>query len=178
MHYLPTGIRADRETHPFAIQEFIASLDTNLKCMVVRKYTEARQKPKTLQQAFTLVEECSSRMLEAESFDHNNSTSFRLPSAVNELCSANPEINEVSHGRWNNNKGGSYGNRQWNNKDSKPRNKQDNNLFRVMPRSHGTKIRSSGRARIQSPGRLTKNPNLKMFCITYQECEVFLSYRV
>ena len=63
MHYLATGIRADCETHPFAIQEFIASLDTNLKQMVVRKYTEARQKPKTLQQAFTLTEECSSRML-------------------------------------------------------------------------------------------------------------------
>ena len=54
MHYLATGIRADHETHPFAIQEFIASLDTNLKWMVVRQYTEARQKPKTLQQAFTL----------------------------------------------------------------------------------------------------------------------------
>ena len=57
--------------------------------MVARKYTEARQKPMTLQQAFTLTEECSSRMLEAESFDRNNSTTFRLPSAVNELCNSN-----------------------------------------------------------------------------------------
>ena len=66
-------------------------------------------------------------MLEAESFDCNNSTTFRLPSAVNELCSSNTEINDVSHGKWNNNKSGSYSNRQWNNKDNKPWNKQDNN---------------------------------------------------
>ena len=90
--------------------------------MVTRKYTEARNKPHTLQAAFTLAEDCSARMMEAKSFECNNA--FRLLPAVNELSNSNAEIDEVSHGRWNNNKCGNYGNKQWS-KDNKSWNKQD-----------------------------------------------------
>ena len=69
MHYLATGIRAENECHLFAIHEFISSLGTNLKMMVARKYTEARNMPQTLQAAFTMAEDCSARMLEVESFN-------------------------------------------------------------------------------------------------------------
>ena len=76
-------------------------------------------------------------MLEADSFDHNNT--FRVPSTINEITEA--DINEVTQGHWNNN--GNYGNKQgnknwdkqqnykgkdfnkkpWQNKDQKPWNK-------------------------------------------------------
>ena len=52
MHYLSTGIRAERETHPFAITGFIAALEPQLKRVVAKKYTDARNKPRTLQDVF------------------------------------------------------------------------------------------------------------------------------
>ena len=84
------------------IQEFIASLDTNLKMMVARKYADTRSRPQTLQAAFTLAEEMAGNMQEAESY--KCTTSFRLPTSVNEICrSGGAEINEISQGYWNNN---------------------------------------------------------------------------
>ena len=56
MHYLYTGIRAHRETHPFAITGFIAALEPKLNKMVARKYTDARDKPDTLETIFQMVE--------------------------------------------------------------------------------------------------------------------------
>ena len=52
MHYVSTGIRADRETHPFTITGFIAALDPKLNKMVVRRYTDGRDKPDTLAAIF------------------------------------------------------------------------------------------------------------------------------
>ena len=45
MHYLSTGIRAHRETHPFAITGFITALEPKLNKVVARKYADAREKP-------------------------------------------------------------------------------------------------------------------------------------
>ena len=130
MHYLTTGIRAHHENHPFAIQEFIASLDTNLRRMIAKKYAEQRQRPQTLQAAFTLAEEMEAKMLEAESFECNSS--YRFPSSINELTNAgNAEMNKISHGKWSNQQnssasGGYKGGYQkkdqkpWHNKDKKP----------------------------------------------------------
>ena len=56
MHYLSTGIRADRETHPFAITGFIAALEPKLNKMVARKYADARDKPDTLEAIFQMAE--------------------------------------------------------------------------------------------------------------------------
>ena len=53
MHYLSTGIRANRETHPFAITGFITALEPKLNKMVVRKYPDARDKPDTLENYFS-----------------------------------------------------------------------------------------------------------------------------
>ena len=55
MHYLSTGIRANRETHPFAITGFITALECKLNKMVVRKYTDARDKPGTLEAIFVMA---------------------------------------------------------------------------------------------------------------------------
>ena len=56
MHYLSTGIRAHRETHPFVIMGFIASLEPKLNKMVVRKYADTREKPNTLEAIFQMAE--------------------------------------------------------------------------------------------------------------------------
>ena len=128
MHYLASGVRAHQENHPFMTQEFITSLDTNLKRMVAKKYTDVRSRPQTLQAAFTLVEEMAGKMQEAELFKHT--TSFRLPTSVNEICgSGGAEINEVSQGCWNNNyqggkSGGYKGSKPWQNEGKKPWQKQ------------------------------------------------------
>ena len=72
MHFLSTGIRANRETHPFAITGFIAALEPKLNKMVARKYVDMRDKPNTLEAIFQMAEKCSRRMLEADSFDCGN----------------------------------------------------------------------------------------------------------
>ena len=56
MHYLSTGIRAHRETHPFAIMGFIAALEPKFNKMVARKYADAREKPDTLEAIFQMAE--------------------------------------------------------------------------------------------------------------------------
>ena len=56
MHYLSTGIRAHRETHPFAIRGFIAALEPKLNKMVARKYANTRDKPNTLEAIFQMAE--------------------------------------------------------------------------------------------------------------------------
>ena len=83
MHFLLTGIRANREAHPFAIIGFIAALELKLNKMVARKYADVRVKPNTLEAIFQMAEKCSRRMLEADSFDHGNA--FRVPSTINEI---------------------------------------------------------------------------------------------
>ena len=135
MHYLSTGIKAHRETHPFAIMGFIAALEPKLNKMVARKYADTRKKPNTLEAIFQMVEQCSKKMLEADSFDCSNT--FRVPSTINEISDA--EINEISQGHWNNTRnddnknGGKYTQKNqyykgkkdfdkkpWQNKDQKP----------------------------------------------------------
>ena len=105
MHYLSTGIRAHRETHPFAITCFITALEPKLNKMVVRKYADARDKPDTLEAIFQMAEQCSKKMLDADSFDHSNV--FRVPSTINEILEAN--VNEVTQACWNNT--GNYNNK-------------------------------------------------------------------
>ena len=106
MHYLSTGIRVHRETHPFAIMGFTAALEPKLNKMVARKYADAREKPNTLEAIFQMTEWCSKKMLEADSFDHSNT--FRVPSTINEISEA--EINKVSQGHWNNTRNDNYTN--------------------------------------------------------------------
>ena len=157
MHYLSTGIRAHRETHPFAITGFITALEPELNKMVVRKYADSRDKPNTLEAIFQMAERCSKRMLEADSFDCSNT--FRVPSTVNEIMEA--AVNEVTHGQWNNN----------NKQSGKPWNKQDNSKgkkdFEKKPcttrtKNHGIKTRShTMAARSQNPKMLV-SPLLKI----------------
>ena len=64
--------------------------------MVARKYADTREKPNTLEAIFQMAEQCSKKMLEADSFDHSNI--FRVPSTINKISDA--EINEVSQGHW------------------------------------------------------------------------------
>ena len=50
--------------------------------MVARKYADARDKPDTLEAIFQMAEQCSKKMLEADSFDYSNT--FRVPSTISE----------------------------------------------------------------------------------------------
>ena len=93
MHYLSTGIRANRETQLFAITGFIVALEPKLNKMVARKYADARDKPDTLEAIFQMAERCSRRMLEDDSFDCSNT--FRVPSTINEITEA--DVNEVQY---------------------------------------------------------------------------------
>ena len=56
MHFLSTGIKANRETHPFVIIGFIAVLEPKLNKMVARKYADVRVKPNTLEAIFQMAE--------------------------------------------------------------------------------------------------------------------------
>ena len=115
MHFLSTGIRANRETHPFAITGFIVVLEPKLNKMVARIYADMRDKPNTLEAIFQMAEKCSRRMLETDSFDCGNA--FRVPCTINEITEA--DVNEVSHGQWNKNSnyGSKQGNKSWNKQD-------------------------------------------------------------
>ena len=62
MHFLSTGIKAERETHPFAITGFISALEPQLNRAVVKRYTDTRNKPHTLEEVFQLIEQCSRKM--------------------------------------------------------------------------------------------------------------------
>ena len=52
MHFLSTGIRSDMETHPFAITGSISALEPQLNRAVAKRYTDARNKPHTLEEVF------------------------------------------------------------------------------------------------------------------------------
>ena len=77
---------------------------------LAKKHTDPRTRPQTLQQAFNMAEEASRRILETESFERSSSVHFS--SSVNQIYQSESELNEVSHGRYNNNynKGGYRGN--------------------------------------------------------------------
>ena len=69
MHFLSTGIKAERETHPFAITGFISALEPQLNRAVVKRYTDARNKPHTLEEVFQFAEQCSRKMQEPNSLN-------------------------------------------------------------------------------------------------------------
>ena len=68
LHYISTGIKVEREIHPFAITGFIAALEPQLNRVVAKKYTDAKNKPCILQDVFQLAEHCSRKRQEASSF--------------------------------------------------------------------------------------------------------------
>ena len=110
IHFLATGNQAQNEHYPSAIMEFIESLSPKIMRALAKKHTDPRTRPQTLQQAFNMAEEASRRILETESFERSSSVHFS--SSVNQIYQSESELNEVSHGRYNNNynKGGYRGN--------------------------------------------------------------------
>ena len=109
MHFLSTGIRSERETHPFAITRFISALEPQLNRIVAKRYMDDRNKPCTMEEVFQLAEQCSRKMQEASSFCQSSSLS--LQSSVNEISRA--EVNEVTQGCWN-----KYNKKPWNKQDN------------------------------------------------------------
>ena len=154
MHYLSTGIRAHRQTHPFTTTGFIAALEPKLNKMVVRKYADTREKPDTLEAIFQMAEQCSKKILEADSFDHSNT--FRVPSTINEISDA--DINEVSQGCWN--KTGNYdkvGGMEIKTTITKAKRTLTRNHGKTRTKSHGTKIIKHN--------TVTKSPSPKMLSL-------------
>ena len=157
MHYLPTGITANRETHPFAITGFITALELKLNMVVARRYSDTRDKPNTLETIFQMAERCSKRMLEVDSFDCTNT--FRVPSTINQIMEA--DVNIVTQGQWNNN--GNYGNKQGNkswNKQDGYKGKKDFNKKPSEAKQYGNKESKPKDAYI------TVTKDVKYFCPT------------
>ena len=114
IHFLATGNQAHNERYPTAIMEFIESLNPKLMRALVKKHADPRTRPQMLQQAFNMAEEVSRRILETESFER--SSTVRFTRTVNNIYQHESEINEVSHGRYNNsNYKGGYNNNRGNN---------------------------------------------------------------
>ena len=109
MHFLSIGIKAERETHPFAITGFISALEPQLNRAVAKRYTDVRNTPRTFEEVFQLAEQCSRKMQEANLLGHTSS--LNLQSTVNEISSA--EVNEVTQGCWNN-----YNKKHWNKQEN------------------------------------------------------------
>ena len=167
MHHLSTGIRAERETHPFAITGFISALEPQLNRAVAKRYTDARNKPHTLEEVFQLAEQCSRMMQEANSL--GQSSSLSLQSSVNEISSA--EVNEVSQGCWN-----SYNKKHWNKQDSykgkkdadkKPWFNKDQKPWNKDNKHHNNKESKPKDACI------TVTKDVKYFCPTGYDNEIF-----
>ena len=154
MHYLSTGTKAERETHPFAITGFIAALEPQLNRVVAKKYTDARNKPHTLQDVFQLAEYCSRKMQEASSLDRG--TSINLSSSVNKISSA--EVNEVLQGCWNNYRSNNYGNRSPGVSRTITRERKflTGNHGTIRTKSHGTRITNF---------KITKSQNQRMHAL-------------
>ena len=72
IHFLATGNQARNKRYPTAIMEFIESLNPKLMRALVKKHTDPRTRPQTLQQAFNMAEEASRRILETESFERSS----------------------------------------------------------------------------------------------------------
>ena len=166
MHYLSTGIRAHRETHPFAITGFITALEPKLNKMVARKYADSRGKPNTLEAIFQMAERCSKRMLEADSFDHSNT--FRVLSTINEITEA--AVNEVTHSQWNNNNNNKQSGKPWNKQDNskgkkdfekKPWHNKDQKPWNKDQKSHYGSKESKPKAAC-----ITITKDVKYFCLT------------
>ena len=121
---LSTGIKAERETHPFAITGFISALEPQLNRVVAKKYMDARNKPHSLQDVFQLAEYFSRKIQQTSSLDQW--TTINLSSSVNEISSA--DINEVSQGHWNSHGSNNYG--KYDNKKSLG--KQDNYKGKIL----------------------------------------------
>ena len=112
---------------------FISALEPQLNRAVAKRYTDARNKPCTLEEVFQLVEQCSRKMQEASSL--GQSSSMSLQSSMNEISHA--EVNKVTQGHWNNynkkpwSKQDNYKGKKdsdkkpWYNKDQKPWNKDN-----------------------------------------------------
>ena len=167
MHFLSTGIKAERETHPFAITGFISALEPQLNRAVVKRYMDTRNKPCTLEEVFQLAEHCSRKMQEANLLGHT--TSLNLQSTVNEISST--EVKEVTQGHWNN-----YSKKPWNKQDNykgkkdsdkKPRYNKDQ-----KPWNNDNKHQSNKESKPKDTC-ITVTKDVKYFCPTGYDNKIF-----
>ena len=166
MHHLTTGIRAENETHPFTITGFISVLEPQLNRTVVKRYTDARNKPQTLEEVFQLAEQCTRKMQEANSLGH--SLSLNLHSAINEITST--EVNEVSHSRYNN-----YNKKPWNKQDGY---KGENNGDKKPWFNKNNKPWNKGNKHQNKEAKpkdacITVSKDVKYFCPTGYDGQIF-----
>ena len=165
MHFLSTGIRSERKTHPFAITGFISALEPQLNQIVAKRYTDTRNKPHTLEEVFQLAEQCSRKMQEASSLGQGSSLS--LQSSMNEISSA--EVNEVTQGHWNN-----YNKKPWNKQnnykkysDKKPWYSKDQKLWNKDNKHQNNKESKP------KDTCITVTKDVKYFCPTGYDNEIF-----
>ena len=151
MHYLSTGYLGLTGRHIHLQLQIHCSIGGEEVC-------QCKRKPNTLEAIFQMAEQCSKKMLEADSFDHSNT--FRVPSTINEISDA--EINEVSQGHWNNTRnddnknGGKYTQKNQYYTGKKDFNKKPWH-GKTRTKNHGTKIIRNN--------MVTRSPNPKMLAL-------------
>ena len=103
-----SGIHPEDERHPHVIKDFMTSLKKNIRNKITNRWAEMRNPPRTIQEAFRLVDNVESQLQVADSFKlelTNNFHSMEVNKMSAEEASGDEfEVNEMSRGkRWGNN---------------------------------------------------------------------------
>ena len=108
-HWLrSSAIHPEDERHPHVIKDFISSLQHNIRNKIANKWTDLKNPPCTVQEAFDLTIKTETQIQVADSFKMELTSNF-ASADINEISTDDTsfdefEINEVSKGKkWNNN---------------------------------------------------------------------------
>ena len=114
-----SGIWPEDERHPHIIKNIISALQRNIRNKITNKWTDLKNSPYTVQEAFDLAIKTETQIQVANSFKKeftNNFTSADINEiSADDTSSDEFEVNEVSRGKkWNNNnyRKGRYRNNQ------------------------------------------------------------------
>ena len=103
-----SGIFPEDERHPHMIKDFISSIQKNVRNKIANKWSEMRNHPRTIQEAFNLAAQIETQIQVADSFKIDLNNDFPTVD-INEICADESscdkfKVNEMSKGkRWGNN---------------------------------------------------------------------------
>ena len=103
-----SGICPEDERHPHVIKDFISSLQKNVRNKITNKWSEMRNPPRTIQEAFDLAARIETQIQVADSFKIDLNNNFPTVDineiSIDESSNDEFEVNEMSSGKkWGNN---------------------------------------------------------------------------
>lgn len=103
-----SGIHPEDERHTHVIKDFISALQKNVRNKIVNKWTELRNPPRTVQEAFYLATRIKTQIQVVDSFKVEQTNDF-ISVDINEISADEMsgdefEVNEVSRGKKRGNK--------------------------------------------------------------------------